>query len=67
MHGPDHGPHRACHVVVLLHEDGDEQRVLLAHEEDFGRHADAGVGAKHREVRGTASQLPAEHESVRST
>jgi hypothetical protein len=54
MHGCDSGPHRACDVVLLLHEGGEERRLLLALAEEFGRQPEAGAGTKEREVQGAA-------------
>jgi len=65
MHGIDCGPYGACGRILLLHEGGEQQRVLLALEEQLGRHPDARAGSKQDEVGGTAPHLPAEHESVR--
>ena len=48
-----------------MYEGGEQQRVLLAFEEQFARQPEAAAGAKERDVRGAAPDLPAEHESVR--
>ena len=51
MPGCDCGPQSACDAVVQLHEGGEEQRVLLAFEEQFARQPEAAAGAKGRNVR----------------
>lgn len=57
----DSGPQRACDAVFQLYEGGEQQRVLLAFEEQFARQPEAAVGAKECDVRGAAPDLPAEH------
>jgi hypothetical protein len=44
MSGRDSGPHWAWDRVLQLHEGGDEQRVLLALDQDFSLHPKAGAG-----------------------
>jgi len=63
--GRDSGQQCACDAVLQLYEGGEEQRVLLAFEEQFARQPEAAAGAKERNVRGAAPDLPAEHKSVR--
>lgn len=65
MPGRDSGPQCACDAVLQLYESGEEQRVLLVFEEQFARQPEAAFGAKERDVRGAAPDLPAEHKSVR--
>ena len=65
MPGRDSGPQCACDAVLQLYEGGEEQRVLLAFEEQFARQPEAAAGAKERDVRGAAPDLPAEHKPVR--
>jgi hypothetical protein len=48
MSGRDSGPHWAWDRVLQLHEGGDEQRVLLALDQDFS------LQPEEREVLGTA-------------
>ena len=67
MSGSDSLPQRACDSVLMLHEGGEEQRVLLALEENFGWQPDAGPGTKERELRTAAPHFPAEHGSSRSS
>jgi hypothetical protein len=44
MSGRDSGPHWAWDRVLQLHEGGDEQRVLLALDQDFSLQPKAGAG-----------------------
>jgi hypothetical protein len=48
-----------------LYEGGEEQRLLLASEEQFARQPEPAAGAEERDVRGAAPDLPAEHKPVR--
>ena len=65
MPGRDSGPQCACDAVLQLYEGGEEQRVLLGFEEPFAAQPEAAAGAKERDVRGAAPDLPAEHKPVR--
>src|SRR4030088_2906069 len=67
MHGFNSSPHGARDGVLVLHERGEEEGVLLTFEEQFRWHPDGGVGAEECELGRAATQLPAEHKTVRSS
>jgi hypothetical protein len=49
----------------VLDEGGEEERAIVAFEEDLSRHPEAGGGTEERDVRGVAPHRPAVHEPVR--
>lgn len=63
--GARFGPQCACDAVFPSHEGGEEQRVLQVFEAQSAAQPEAAAGAKERDVRDAAPDLPAEHKPVR--